>query len=237
MAGLSYSVGKAYSARNYANMNSMGFWVEGGRVRKLPYCPIGQMMGMAKVNPEDISAPTIPDAVVKEVLGRSIAFGFKPCATLALACTHLKDRGVVTWRNAFLPSALGGLGLTPPLGWKWAVSERQWEHANALLVANGMVHLQVLPPRGPQYESPGLDIIIDTWGNRLWYDSSTFWRAPTEAVEARPLRSRWIVVSEKWLHRQSGQPFVWAQKGAAPRVPPRRDLALWPEGNLGLDLF
>lgn len=137
-AGLSYSVGKVYVSRNYANVNSTGFWTSGATCTKLDYIPIGLMRGHHKV-----------EETCDGIDGRTFG-GVVGAARMTIAACSERPvyafKKFINWNKEKLKSACGsrnlfvctpqqGLGLNRPEGWKTSVTLKQQELANFCKVA------------------------------------------------------------------------------------------------------
>jgi hypothetical protein len=191
-AGLTYSVGKVYCSGNYANVNSVGFWIsnDAGELtcQRLDYIPIGLMRGHHKV-----SSTVSEDGEVKEEGGAIgalkqtlAACTERPCFALAKFLTlNKKDlTEALRGRNLFVSEPEGGIGLTPPQGWKYTITDDQID-----MCARATVDLwpaDVAFPRGVEKLMPcGAKLERRPFGTDIWIIEDNPWTKPTKAVSTR----------------------------------------------------
>lgn len=156
--GLEMSVGKAYVHNEYANINSTSVILplhREGKLRcprEIKYLNVGLFFGQHKVQGkkemELASHHTkASDGLVVNL--NTILAGSKPGKEadllrkfLAFHGNKIKDecqvrtyRGNRFVRNLFIPISLGGMGVVPPVGWKYFITKQE------LYVANGYINL------------------------------------------------------------------------------------------------
>jgi len=154
--GLEMSVGKAYVHHEYANINSTSVIAplnrEGGlrTPREVPYLNAGLFFGQHKVQgkTELASQHTKASEGLITNLNRVLQ-GSRPGHESSLLKEFLAFHGekirsecrIKTYdgkyftRNLFIPIALGGMGVIPPIGWKWFITKEE------VYVASGYLNL------------------------------------------------------------------------------------------------
>jgi hypothetical protein len=137
--GLAYSAGKSYSSPFYANMNSVGFWDWEGVVREVTYYPVAAVLGLGVK--KGLSRCHCDDKTIVttafEAMRRALAVSTRPKWTLKCLIRHRLDelRKQSSWRNWFLPTTLGGMGVEPPTAWTWRITPTQLDHVLACFEA------------------------------------------------------------------------------------------------------
>ncbi len=209
--GLAYSVGKAYSSPRYANINSVGFWVDPtGRVERLDYLPVGLILGQSKLSSRDhdLHPVTSLDRGSQGVVGclrRVLASTPNPTLSLKLflSCNARRLRKELEGRNLFISEPQGGFGLEPPLNWRFRTSRYQERLAGAL-----ELELHRVP-------DPTLPDVLPVWDNRrtAWIVDEDVWRQ----VVPPSRRSRFGGPSDRI---RFGRWYAW-RPGSRPSPPPR----------------
>lgn len=136
--GLIMSPGKAYVHPSYSNANSTGFWETKDRVRPVPFVNFGLFFGNHKVmSEEDKMSATVSsvgpvisgcwdDDMATTVLGMYLRKWNTNIKDETRAYCRTSDgRQQEFFRNLFLPTSLGGMGLPVPKGFKFRVNDFQ----------------------------------------------------------------------------------------------------------------
>jgi len=149
--GLKMSIGKAYHHRTYLNINSTsvhyGLHLDRDREvpYEIPYFNTGLFYGVHKVQRKEcaddhcnldkgvfINANTVLRGSLpgkeKDVLSQYISLHKnemkEKCKILLQIPDGKKYKSVSVHRNWFLPLSSGGMGIAPPLGWKFRIKKR-----------------------------------------------------------------------------------------------------------------
>lgn len=191
-AGLTYSVGKVYSSKNYANINSTGFWVEGERCDRLDYIPIGLMRGHHKVSCGVKGVEKDADGILASLDAMESTFlRVEPGGVLGAldrtlrACTerpqfatakfislNKRDLGKVLGpRNLWIAIPHGGAGFTPPPGFRFKITDYQRAIAGACPLP---VSSRPLP--GREVSKSGA-----VKKGEHWYIEKDIWASPASA--------------------------------------------------------
>jgi len=175
--GLFMSVGKAYRHKTFLNINSTCFHAraERGEVAEIKFLNTGLVLGQSKVmnkensdrglaeshheyenalvpNLNEIIAGALPnraDSLLKFVLTLRKAELVDECLTEV----RFEGRKFTMTRNLFIHPTLGGMGVRPPLGWQWSVSEKQKLLAYAILESSDAEASFGRPTPGPELEA------------------------------------------------------------------------------------
>lgn len=212
--GLEMSVGKAYTHREYLNINSQSvlYPLHKNKVdRKLKwvnYLNTGLFFGRHKVqgkkddSPKYAEAHGIVQGEVQEGItanlncllegalpGKEHALLKKSLETHASKikqeCSALSFRKTKISRNLFIPKALGGMGILPPQGWKYYISKTD------MFLAHGMLKKYNLP-YSTERPLPGVPITdLDDWVTTPWemrYDNKEEERFPLHQIDFTNLK-------------------------------------------------
>lgn len=180
---------KTHVHAEYANMNSTAFMTtfrERGlvSVRRLPYLPVGHLFGQRKVIRGEEGEETFSAIEALRLAAEHGARFFKRMLVHHRPAVARACRG----RNLFIPSIQGGMGLSPPPGWKWYVDEAQRTEALDRIFQYRL-NVRPLPAnlrevRIRRVEKIGSHVLGGSvWGTRprSWYDE-----APVEKERIRP---------------------------------------------------
>lgn len=170
--GLEMSVGKAYVHRSYANINSTSIILplhkEGSArtPRVVNYLNTGLYFGRHKVQGRSENAQS-HDSSKEGLVGNlnTILAGARPgreCDLLRSFLAYHSNRDgvnvlmnetrVKTYtgdyfnRNLFIPIALGGMGVIPPVGWKYRISKEEVRIASGFVLQYPGVHIDSQMP-------------------------------------------------------------------------------------------
>nr|QUS52656.1 RNA-dependent RNA polymerase [Mute swan feces associated narna-like virus 5] len=129
--GLVMTPGKAYKHRTFANANSTCFHYplarEGSTPKQIDFLNAGLMLGQNKVldTTLDEIKVTSRSACINQVLKGSLPGKQKTVLSWYLK-RHREDiQRECGWRNLFIDPTLGGMGVEPPLGWKFEITGLQ----------------------------------------------------------------------------------------------------------------
>jgi len=141
--GLEFSPGKAYIHPTYANVNSVSVHYDlrhsadkiPSHPKKVGYLNTGLIWGkhkvQGKVGTDDPLANHPISASINEILEG--CYWKKEEVLKFVLNANKKDLQKETrGRNLFLPISVGGLGVNPPVGWKFHVTKEQREWAGAI---------------------------------------------------------------------------------------------------------
>jgi len=167
--GLEMSVGKAYVHREYANINSTSviapLQYEGvmRTPREVPYLNTGLFFGQHKVQGKTELASQHTKASEGLIVNlNTVLAGSRPGHESTLLKEFLSYHGEKIFdeckvktllgrrfvRNLFIPIALGGMGVRPPIGWKWYITKEE------VYVAHGF--MKMIPACALTAQSPVL---------------------------------------------------------------------------------
>jgi hypothetical protein len=129
--GLVMTPGKAYKHRTFANANSTCFHYplarEGSTPKQIDFLNAGLMLGQNKVMDTTLDEikVTSRSACINQVLKGSLPGKQKTVLSWYLK-QHKEDiQRECGWRNLFIDPTLGGMGVEPPLGWKFEITGMQ----------------------------------------------------------------------------------------------------------------
>jgi len=189
--GLKMSVGKAYWHPVYANINSESFHfniaVKGSTPWKIPFLNTGLYFGAHKVQRSEkadssdggtllanlnlILEGTLPGRQA-DILSRFLALHAKEIYNETLFTVDYKSRSELDFsvksknnRNLFLPYNLGGMGIVPPMGFKYRVTTLQKRLATLFVSDYPGLALVGPPPLPEGYIVPKVEVYL----NKPWY--------------------------------------------------------------------
>jgi hypothetical protein len=131
--GLEMTPGKAYKHSVFANANSTCFHFdldnEGSTPWQIDFLNTGLLFGQNKVLQKDVSVDAEAQHHRVPVINQLLK-GALPGKQKSLLKEYIRmHKDDITkecaGRNLFMDPSLGGMGVKPPLGWKWEVTERQ----------------------------------------------------------------------------------------------------------------
>jgi hypothetical protein len=143
--GLIMTPGKAYKHRVFANANSTCFHYDLGNENATPwqidFLNTGLLFGQNKVLQKDTGLDEDEQSNAVSVINQLLK-GALPGRQKSLFKSYLnrhkeKISKECAGRNLFIHTSLGGMGVTPPLGWSWKFTERQRVSASARVAEMG----------------------------------------------------------------------------------------------------
>jgi hypothetical protein len=111
-------------------------------------------------NVNRLLAGTLPGKQAS-ILGRFLALNSAEVARECLVSVDFSDRTRLRTRNMFLPISLGGMGINPPVSWRWRVSENDRKFASTLASGSSL-----RPSFGrplPGFEPSAMDEVTSPW--------------------------------------------------------------------------
>jgi len=181
--GLKMSVGKAYWHQAYANINSESFHYDLNNVEatpwKVPFLNTGLYFGAHKVlrkentaaahmgaddslvgNLNLILAGTLPGRQ-SEILSRFLSLHSE---AVKKECQVQLGPRCYRSRNLFLPLTMGGMGVLPPIGFKYRINSVQRRLARYYREQYMYLSIQTQPPFPEGYIVPK----VERWVNKPW---------------------------------------------------------------------
>lgn len=187
--GLAMSPGKAYRHKVYANINSVCShydlrWESTPKV--IPFLNVGLMLGNHKVlgkvqsggkaltkvkftseialSPEDVKLGAPVSACFNEVVNGALPGRQSDIAKMYLSINGDDIRAEARGRNLFLPTSVGGLGQTAPVGLKTRISDQQVALAHIIWAKEPYKVPHVRPfPQGRELDEVQ-DLILEPLG-------------------------------------------------------------------------
>lgn len=143
--GLIMTPGKAYKHRVFANANSTCFHYDLSKEDATPwqidFLNTGLLFGQNKVLQKDTGLDEDEQSnavsVINQLLKGALPGRQKPLLKSYLNRHKEKISKECAGRNLFIHTSLGGMGVTPPLGWSWKFTERQRISASARVAEMG----------------------------------------------------------------------------------------------------
>jgi hypothetical protein len=141
------------------------------------------------------SLPGRQTSLLKRFLSEHAEDLRRDCAAIVIE----RGRRHLMTRNLFLPLSLGGLGVLPPVDWKYAVKESQLRVANWISDLGGALKSAGLPLPGFPLEKVELDMAVP-WVKKAQSPSFPSFQK-TVPMSSRTLRSLSSGVVHYCLHR------------------------------------
>jgi len=154
-------------------------------VDRLPYLPVGHFFRQSKVQKDEDGLERF-SAVTAIRLAAEQPFGAKTYTSRMMSRLKGELMAECRGRNLFLPTTVGGMGVTPPRGWKYHVTDEQLKKAERL------VHVLDLQPRP---HNCGVEVRVIRVDEEGYAPLETF-RRPEKVKK----------VEEKWI--RSGRPVA-----------------------------
>jgi hypothetical protein len=156
--GLVMTPGKAYKHTVFANANSTCFHYDlerEGTPWQIDFLNTGLLFGQNKVLQKDVGIDEDEQsnavAVINQLLKGALPGRQKGLLKSYLNRHKSKILKECAGRNLFIPISLGGMGVTPPLGWRWKFTERQRISASSRVAEMGpFADFGVGPRRAPK---------------------------------------------------------------------------------------